>query len=216
MKQVVIIVCALMFAFVSASAIDPSQHIYGTPLPADVNTPLPIPPLRVFAIGVRDNHELLTSVASYCEFNQHWLAGIFAETSLTRILALCGMYIVATNAPYHEADNPVDALAFARQATLHCGTVVVAQGEIYGALGLTWRQVETTNHTWLEVDVDGAWEVFDATVNVWVNATTARAWWQPDFAGAYDHERYCHAWGCYNIRQLKVNVLARLYWRVSE
>lgn len=184
------------------------ERRYGEVIPYDAETPLPVPPLSFFAIGVENNDALLARVVQYCSSDTERLQVWFEETHPERLAALCGMYIAATNAPYHEQPNPpTNALMFARQQSMHCGTVVIAQGEIYSALGLTWRYRQNSNHGWIEVQIDAKWEVFDATVNVWyAGENRRRMFWIPDYPGAFDHERYCYAWGCYNMRSLRRDV----------
>ncbi len=167
------------------------SRAYGAPLAYDETTPLPIPPLAYFAVGLEQEADLLARVAAYCSDVER-LPAWFDDENPARLKALCGMYIVATNAPYHEQPAPpTDALAFARQVAQHCGTVPVAQGRIYTALGLDWRLREAAGHGWVEVRVDGTWEIFDATVNVWYRDKQARrAFWLPDYPGALDHTRY--------------------------
>jgi hypothetical protein len=45
------------------------------------------------------------------------------------------------------------------------------QAQILDAYGLTWRVFthDIAEHAWVEVKIDGRWEVFDSTVNVWIN-----------------------------------------------
>jgi hypothetical protein len=187
------------------------ERVYGEVVPYDAQTPLPIPPLSFFAIGIETNADLLARVVQYCTADTERMAVWFEETHPERLKALCGMYIVATNSPYHEQPSiPENALAFALQQTQHCGTIPVAQGEIYDALGLTWRYRQTPHHGWIDAAIDDQWETFDATVNVWyADQDHRRMFWIPDYAGAFDHERYCHDWGCFNMRNLRRDVFER-------
>ena len=212
MIRIVYFTLGLLFAIAGALALDARAQSetrqYGEVVPYDSETPLPIPPLSWFAIGIDSNSALLDRVQQYCSADMERLSVWFEETHPQRLKALCGMYIVATNAVYHEQQNtPADAITFARQIAQHCGTVTIPQGEIYERLGLIWQLRLKPGHGYIDVLIDDHWETFDATVNVWYAGQRGRRmFYIPNFPGAFDHERYCYNWGCYNMRNLRVQV----------
>lgn len=186
---------------------------YGAPVPYGDDTPLPIPPLRYFALDAPDDETLASRVAAYCRDDDGRLAVWFQESHPARLTALCGMYVVATHAPYHEQPVwPAGIAAAAAAHAQHCGTVVIPQGAIYTAAGLRWRQQTAPGHTWIEVQIDGVWETFDATVNVWYrDARARRSFWLPDYPGWDDHRRYCQDGWCYDLALLRQQVYAGGY-----
>lgn len=213
MRRIVIgFLVGMLIPLIALSALhvssQPRERVYGDLLPYADAHPLPIPPLSAFTIGVVDNDTLIARASAYCSDPTGELGRWFEESNPMRVRALCGMYIIATNAPYHEVAIPVpDALTFAQTPTLHCGTVVVPQGELYTALHLAWRWQLVPGHQFIEVWIDDGWETFDATVNIWyADPQRRRAFWLPDYAGARDYERYG-----YGVRGLHDAVYAGAY-----
>ena len=81
------------------------------------------------------------------------------------------MYVSHISQPYGETPEiPENLLQFTKQQRGHCGTYPVAQREINSALGLVWRELADSGwHGWIEVKIDRNWEIFDSTVNVWLD-----------------------------------------------
>ena len=127
--------------------------------------PLPIPPLAEIA-PTGD----VAEVVAYWNANADPLTALFADEA--RAKALFAMYIVHVAVPYGETTPPPYTFAeYTGRDRAHCGVYTFVQREISQALGLTVRGYEFTDgfHGWLEVEINGAWELFDSTGNIWIN-----------------------------------------------
>lgn len=150
--------------------------------------PLSVPPLSAIIGGAETDTDALAAVVDHYERNRVKLAAVFTESNDQRLRALYGMYIVHMAAPYNVVTRDWEGegiRAFADGATAACGVYSQAQGHIYDALGLRWRQIEVdrTWHTLIEAQINGEFEVFDSTANVWTSEPierllqgTARRW----------------------------------------
>lgn len=134
-------------------------------------TPGPdVPLLQSFASPDSTDADILARVVDYYNENRDELALLWREDDPTRLAALFSMYIVHISHPYGEAEYPASLTEFLSQPYAHCGTYTFGQAQIATALGLTYRVVEFVGeHAWLEVLVNGEWEVFDSTTNVWLS-----------------------------------------------
>lgn len=130
-----------------------------------------VPTLQELALGASTDEEIIQNIVDYYNDHKDELRLLWREENETRLAALYSMYIVHISHPYGETTYPATLLEYMTQERSHCGVYSYAQQEIATGLGLTWRFVELTSgwHGWIEVDVDGQWEIFDATVNVWIN-----------------------------------------------
>ena len=126
--------------------------------------PLPIPPLAEIAPtgDVQD-------VVSYYQSHADELAGLFGDAE--RAPAFFAMYIVHLAKPYGTAPTVLTLPEFMKLTFAQCGDYAPVQEEISRALGLTARYIGFTNsfHGWVEVQINGQWEIFDSTTNVWIN-----------------------------------------------
>lgn len=127
--------------------------------------------LQVITAGADTDEDAVARVVSYYQANQNRLQGLWREDNPQRLAAIFAMYVAHISQPYGETPNPpADLLEFTQQQRGHCGTYTVAQREINTALGLTWRELGDEGwHAWIEVQIDGNWEIFDSTVNVWID-----------------------------------------------
>lgn len=181
LKQAAFILTAFTVGIVFAYA----ALTVGTPPPVSVGAvwqytdrvfvdspPLPLPPLSEIVGDAETDADALTAIVNYYERQSHRLAFLFAEDSDERARALFGMYIIHMAAPYNATPiTPVTFLDFVHTPTAHCGIYAQAQAQLYTALGLRWHNVIVDNgwHGLIEAEIDGAWEVFDSTSNVWVS-----------------------------------------------
>jgi hypothetical protein len=197
LKRLAVILTTFTVGVVFAAAILQA----GTPPPAlawadtvfdprvlSTEPPLPIPPLSAIIGGATTDADALAAVVDHYERNRAKLAAVFTESDDQRLRALYGMYIVHMAAPYNVVTRDWEGegvLAFADGATAACGVYSQAQAQIYTALGLRWRQVEidTSWHTLIEAQINGQFEIFDSTANVWTSEPvealldgTARQW----------------------------------------
>lgn len=145
----------------------------------DAALPLPIPPLSVIIGSAETDAGALAAIVDHYERNRVKLAAVFAESNDQRLRSLYGMYIIHMAAPYNVVPRDWEGegiRAFAGGATAACGVYSQAQGRVYTALGLRWRQVVVDNgwHTLIETEISGHFEVFDSTSAVWVNQPVER------------------------------------------
>ncbi len=126
--------------------------------------------LHDLAADATTDQQVLDNVVAYYNANKDRLSTLWRETDPTRLAALFSMYIVHISTIYGVADYPSSLLQYLSEPRAQCGTYTYAQSRIATALGLKWRGVEFIGeHAWLEVMVDGHWEVFDATTNTWLS-----------------------------------------------
>lgn len=130
-----------------------------------------VPTLQELALGTNDDTQIIHNVVNYYDQHRDELQVLWREDNDTRLAGLYAMYIVHISHIYGETTYPETLQEYMTQERSHCGVYSLAQHQITEALGLTWRFVELTSgwHGWIEVLVDGQWETFDATVNVWIN-----------------------------------------------
>lgn len=138
--------------------------------------PLDITPLRQMVGNVRDEAAALRAVVSYYEANAARLALVFNEENDARLRALFGMYIVHVSQPYNTVPSGWEnytLIDFLEADAAHCGLYALAQSKIYTALGLWWNNVTVDDgwHGLIEAQIDGWWETFDATTNVWLTVS---------------------------------------------
>lgn len=129
-----------------------------------------VPTLQELSLGLTDDAAVLEQVAAYYDENKERLALLWREEHPLRLAGLFSMYVTHISLPYGETTFPRSIVEFMQQEHAHCGTYLVPQTRIAGALGLTYRVIEYVGeHAWLEVYVDDHWELFDATTNTWIN-----------------------------------------------
>jgi len=144
-------------------------------LPPDVwldDTGLNVAALASIVANETEQEGVMDALRVYYESNREALASIFDEGDDTRLRGLFGMYIVHLAVPYNVVIVPPTTLfEFVNAPSAHCGTYSVAQSWIYDALGVEWRIVMVDGgwHGLIEVDVGGSWEIFDSTVNMWID-----------------------------------------------
>lgn len=174
---------AMMIVFLSLLIATQGLSVAQQATPPPVSTPAPYlfifsgepgPDVLTFheiSAGATSDEAILASVVGYYEDNKDRLAILWREDNPTRLAGLFSMYLLHISTVYGEVANPLTTLADYRNEPLaHCGTYTWAQFQIASALGLTWRTVEfVAEHAWLEILVDGQWEIFDATTNTWLS-----------------------------------------------
>jgi len=142
----------------------PYQLIFSAEPGPDVDT------LQDIAGDATTDAGILDRVVKYYNENRDRLRTLWREDNDERLAALFSMYVVHISTPYGETPFPNSLVEYLSQQRAQCGTYTYAEARIASALGLTWRGVEFVGeHAWLEVLVDGQWEVFDATTNTWLS-----------------------------------------------
>jgi len=131
-----------------------------------------IPPLKDIVVGTKSDSAALARIVAYYRehegrFREHW-----QERNRARLQAFFAMYVVHVSHPYGAGSTPETLLAFTREATVaSCREYSIFQARILSAFGLKWRYVAVSSgmHGWIEVDINGRWEIFDSTVNLWID-----------------------------------------------
>jgi transglutaminase-like putative cysteine protease len=164
--------------------------------------PLAIPTLQTITDGTRTMDEALERISAYYDENRERLQSAFAETDEQRLRALFVMYTTHISHLYGPATDPADFLLYLRQPYSHCGTYTAYQTIIARSMGLTTRAVSISGdtHVWLEALIGDQWEIFDATLNVWIDHAgielergaprTYRAFYTPLLDPSYPHDGY--------------------------
>lgn len=153
-------------ALVDSQAAPPYQLVFEHQPGPDV------PTLPELSLGAADDAEILMRVTGYYLQNAERLSLLWREDHPIRLAGLFSMYLTHISLPYGETPFPSTIIEFNQMERAHCGTYLVPQHLIAGALGLTYRVIEFVDeHAWLEIYVDDHWELFDATTNTWINRT---------------------------------------------
>lgn len=134
-------------------------------------TALPIPSLQVMAQDTNSDEAALKEIARYFKTHQEDLRFIFNESDPARLRALFAMYLTHTSHFYGRHAPDFSFSGWLSNPYADCGSYAQFQSQILTALGLRWRQIAISGgtHVFVEALIDGRWEYFDATVNVWVN-----------------------------------------------
>ncbi len=130
-----------------------------------------VPTLQELTAGAASDADAYARIVAYFADNQERLGLLWREDNETRLAGIFSMYVVHISTVYGETTYPDSFLEYLKQPRAHCGTYSIAQAHIAQALGLTWRMWELTSgwHGWVEILVDGQWEMFDATTNQWIS-----------------------------------------------
>jgi hypothetical protein len=146
-------------------------HLSSIPPLTETRSAPELPTFQQIAVGAADDAEILDRISLYFEENRERLAARWETDNRDRLVGIFSMYMAHISQPYGEVDAFPETLEqFISQERGHCGTYTFAQSHIVTALGVEWRSVEfVAEHAWIEVRVDGEWELFDATTNIWIN-----------------------------------------------
>lgn len=134
-----------------------------------------IPTLQVIAgegytVGVFTDADVMSAVVAYYHANAERLAILWREDHPVRLAGIFAMYLSHISQVYGATPFPTSVMEFMSQRRAHCGTYFLPQHHVADALGLTYRVVEFVDeHAFMEIYVDGHWELFDATTNVWIS-----------------------------------------------
>lgn len=200
------------------------DRIYEQRLRPDIGT------LQAITRQALTGEQALTAIVAYYQVKHDYLAALWNESNETRLRAFYVMYIVHISHPYGVVDNPAETLlGYIRDQLLsNCQYQAEWQGVISTALGLHWRAVRFADgsHGWIEVDIDGQWELFDSTTNAWLSqsaeqlaqgvARTYRWFYTPILDVNYPEARrhYLDSHGYYDVLALRQNMVnLGLSWR---
>ena len=131
-----------------------------------------VPSLQEMASGAQSDHQVIARVMTYYRDKKAILQERWQEIGRDRLKALFAMYVIHISHPYGTAQSPVTFTKYVKESrTSKCDTYGIFQSRILDAFGLTWRYVAISSgfHGWIEVDINGHWEIFDSTVNVWID-----------------------------------------------
>ena len=134
-----------------------------------------VPTLQEITAGATTDAEAMAKIVAYYHDNHDRLKTLWREDDETRLAGIFTMYVVHISTIYGETTYPSSFLEYLQQPRAHCGTYSTAQSHIADALGLTWQMYELTSgwHGWVEILVDGQWEIFDATTNQWISRSAS-------------------------------------------
>lgn len=128
--------------------------------------------LQELASGAKTDQEVVNNVVDYFEENRDKISVDLGEENPERLKALYVMYLVHLAHPYGLEDHtPETLLDYIRGIEVaECFQINRYQAIIMNGFGLPWRRIGLSAlHGWLEVKIDGQWEIFDATSNTWIN-----------------------------------------------
>lgn len=131
-----------------------------------------LPILQEMASGASSDSEVFLRVVSYFEAHETELKEEWGEDNPSRLRAFYAMNLIHISHAYGANLPPWDSIAeYLNEPLSHCGPQSVFAGQIMGALGLEWRRVAISSyvHGWTEAKINGRWEIFDATSNVWIS-----------------------------------------------
>lgn len=170
--------------------------------------PLDVPTLQAIVGDAETDDVALQAIVAYYDDHADQLATQFRESNPTRLKALFVMYTTHISNDYHVISTDFPSLvAYLQQPYSQCGIYSQFEAEILSAFGLTWRIIEIAGgtHAFVEVMVDGHWEIFDATTNDWVDTSAfemergverhSRSFYTPllDPRVSYDDEEVRHS-----------------------
>lgn len=133
---------------------------------------IPAFPARLSDIvgNAEEDEEAIKRIVAYFDENEPALADFFETTYRDETAATFIMYVVHMTTPYGVIEGwPASLSYFANEQQFsHCGVYLAFQMSIARAFNLHWRWVQWENggHVWMEVMLDGQWEIFDATSNL--------------------------------------------------
>lgn len=139
----------------------------------DVSPKLNLPTLQAIIAGSETDEQAYRAIGAYYTAHRAAIRAALQEQDDRRLKALFVMYIVHISHPYNTVDRPAETFVgyVNRQPASHCGWYAHWQNRINLVLGLTSRKMMTSSadHGWVEVEIDGHWEIFDSTVNLWLS-----------------------------------------------
>lgn len=131
-------------------------------------------PALIDLLGEGDN-ETAANVQAWFDAHHDELTIVWQDTNSERLLGWLIQNLVHNAVPYGESAIAPDLRGFTRFSAAHCGTYSHAQLTLAHALNLPARLLEFDDgaHGWIEMEIGGRWEVFDATANVWFDRSMA-------------------------------------------
>ena len=154
--------------------------------------PLDIPSLQTITAGAKTDGEAMQAISDYYVANSVKLAQDFEETNPERLKALYAMYTIHVSHFYGSVpQRPASFLDYLGTTYSDCGASAAFQSQVLDQLGLAWRIIGISGdtHVFVETLIDGKWELFDSTGDVWVDTSafemergavrTSRAFYTP-------------------------------------
>lgn len=130
-----------------------------------------VPTLQEIAGQASSDQEVIDLILAY--YNEHHveLQQLWREDNPARLKSIFIMNLIHVSHPYGDGGYPPTFVEFLKAPASHCGPQSVYQSRLMSAFGLKWRVAGILSglHGWLEAEIDGHWEIFDATSNVWIN-----------------------------------------------
>jgi len=131
-----------------------------------------IPTLQQIAAGAQTDEQVIKLVLAWHHSKEDALAVAWREADPERVKAILSMVLIHISHPYGWTG--LDLLTFIRYLELgvsNCFLQSVYQSRLLDAFGLEYRRVIVSNgfHGWMEARIEGNWEGFDSTSNVWLD-----------------------------------------------
>ncbi|GEM_PF-2645878 len=167
-KYVLLLLIAVMSVLASVLWIN---RIRASAIPYESTSDPGIPTLQMLTAGATTDAEAVERVIAYYDANTEFISRALGETHPDRLKALYAMHVVHISHIYGPRSAPLSLLWYIAHENSHCGMYSRFQAQILDGMGMTWRIFahDIAGHVWVEVNIDGHWEVFDSTVNVWIN-----------------------------------------------
>lgn len=154
-------------------AVELIEQEHDTQLRPDViysgEPPLPLPSLRLLTQGSATDTEALNQVSAYIAANTETLQRVLNERDPVRAGALYALYAAHTGHVYGVHEPNAGFRAWVADPVAECGSYAEYLGQMLTALGIENRKIAISGgtHQWNEARINGRWELFDATVNLW-------------------------------------------------
>jgi hypothetical protein len=133
-----------------------------------------VPTLQEIAGNATSDQEVIDLILAYYNEHKVELQQQWQESNSARLKAFFVMNIIHVSHVYGDGGYPATFVDYLKAPASHCGPQSIYQSRLMSAFGLNWRIVAILSglHGWVEVKIDGRWEIFDATSNVWINQSS--------------------------------------------
>lgn len=133
---------------------------------------LPLPSLSSLTSASSDDTEAIDQIVTYAHDHLVLIETVFREANPVRAQALWVMYEIHVGHLYGTRDLSVTSLReYLATPFSDCGASSAWQSLLLTALGISWRAINISGgtHVFVEAQINGQWEIFDSTVNVWID-----------------------------------------------
>lgn len=157
----------LPFLFGEGKTVEPQPTPQPEPFHRDGSSPHYYP-FHIFSGEVALDYDKLQTLGTVDNVINAYTP--FPEPNPQRAKALYCMYVVHISHPYGNAPYPNEDFSdYLAQPFTHCGPQSYWASYLMRQMGLETRRFWLETHAWVEAKIDGKWEMFDATTNVWIS-----------------------------------------------